>query len=101
MASTSIRSLGLVTGFGDSSLDFEARGHIANVEYRLSVQSDLRIAIYLAFAEAGIEIPFPQRDLHITGVEKLDLGISARVAQASPRTPVTEKFRTDPGEDGN
>ena len=91
----------LFTGFGDSSLDFEARGHIANVEYRLSVQSDLRIAIYLAFAEAGIEIPFPQRDLHITGVEKLDLGISARVAQASPRTPVTEKFRTDPGEDGN
>ena len=92
----------LFTGFGDSSLDFEARGHIANVEFRVSVQSDLRIAIYQAFETAGIEIPFPQRDLHITGVEKLSEGIAARVGQASPPPPAaqTARVRADPSEDG-
>jgi small-conductance mechanosensitive channel len=51
--------------FGDSSLDFTVRGYIANVELRIFVQSELRVAIDRAFAEAGIEIPFPQRDVHI------------------------------------
>jgi small-conductance mechanosensitive channel len=90
----------LFTGFGDSSLDFEGRGHIANVEYRVSVQSDLRIAIYLAFEAAGIEIPFPQRDLHIKGVENLDEGNAARVGQARPQMPTTARVRTDPSGDG-
>ena len=90
----------LFTGFGDSSLDFEGCGHIANVEYRVSVQSELRIAIYQAFAEAGIEIPFPQRDLHIKGLENLDEGIAARVAQTGPQPPTTARVRTDPGGDG-
>ena len=89
----------LFTGFGDSSLDLEARGHISNVEYRVSVQSDLRIAIYQAFEEAGIEIPFPQRDLHIKNVEKMDEGIRARVAQPTPQPPATANVRTDPGGD--
>jgi small-conductance mechanosensitive channel len=89
----------LFTGFGDSSLDFEGRGHISNVEYRVTVQSDLRIAIYQAFEAAGIEIPFPQRDLHIKGVEKLEAGIAARVAQSNPQ-PTIARVRTDPGGDG-
>ena len=90
----------LFTGFGDSSLDFEARGQISNVEYLISVQSDLRIAIYLAFEEAGIEIPFPQRDLHIKNVEKIDEGFRARVARPTPQAPATARVRTDPGWDG-
>ena len=90
----------LFTGFGDSSLDFEGRGRIANVEYRVSVQSELRIAIYQAFEAAGIEIPFPQRDLHIKGLEKLDEGIAARVAQPGPRPSPTARVRTDPSGDG-
>jgi small-conductance mechanosensitive channel len=90
----------LFTGFGDSSLDFEARGQISNVEYRISVQSDLRIAIYLAFEEAGIEIPFPQRDLHIKNVENTDEGFRARAAQPTPQAPTTARVRTDPGGDG-
>ncbi len=71
----------LFRGFGDSSLDFEARGFIANVLYRLSVQSDLRVAIYQAFAEAGIQIPFPQRDLHIKSVERLPEGLKVTVGE--------------------
>ena len=68
---------------------------------QFQVERELRLRLKDALDAAEIEIPFPQRDLHITGVEKLDLGIAARVAQASPRTPVTEKFRTDPGDDGD
>ncbi len=55
----------LFMGFGDSSLDFELRARIHRIERRFSVRSDLNFAIDKAFREAGITIPFPQRDLHI------------------------------------
>ena len=51
--------------FGDSSLDFELRCFTNEVTYRLFIASDLRFAIDKAFREAGIEIPFPQRVLHV------------------------------------
>ena len=54
----------LFLGFGDSSLDFELRCVIRDVDRRLQTKSDLNLAIDAAFREAGIEIPFPQRDLH-------------------------------------
>ena len=55
----------LFLGFGESSLDFELRIYIRNIDRRLRVISDINFAIDDAFREAGIEIPFPQRDLHI------------------------------------
>lgn len=55
----------LFRGFGDSSLDFELRCHINDVDERLVVISDLNFAIDAAFRENGIVIPFPQRDVHI------------------------------------
>jgi len=55
----------LFIGFGDSSLDFELRVRIQRIERRFSVTSDLNFAVDAAFREAGISIPFPQRDLHI------------------------------------
>jgi small-conductance mechanosensitive channel len=54
----------LFLGFGDSSLDFELRCVIRDVDKRLQTRSDLFLGIDAAFREAGIEIPFPQRDLH-------------------------------------
>jgi small-conductance mechanosensitive channel len=54
----------LFLGFGESSLDFELRCIIRDVDRRLSTRSELNLAIDAAFREAGIEIPFPQRDLH-------------------------------------
>lgn len=50
--------------FGESSLDFEVRFFIRNVDLKMSVRSDILFAIDDAFREAGIEIPFPQRVLH-------------------------------------
>ncbi len=56
------------TGFGDSSLDF--RLIVWCRMYKLDktikeVISEYYFALYKAFTKAGIEIPFPQRDLHI------------------------------------
>lgn len=51
--------------FGASSLDFELRVYLADVFDCLIVETDLRMAIHAAFKEAGIEIPFPQQDIHI------------------------------------
>lgn len=51
--------------FGDSTLDLKARFYLANLEQRLPTRHDLHSQILLKFAEAGIEIAFPQRDLHL------------------------------------
>lgn len=55
----------LFRGFGDSSLDFELRCYIQNIDERLQVVSDLNFAIDAAFRKNNIEMPFPQRDIHI------------------------------------
>jgi len=55
-----------LTGFGDSSIDFEVLLWIDDPEAGLgSVRSDVLKTIWRLFRENGIEIPFPQRDLHI------------------------------------
>lgn len=51
--------------FGDSSLDFEILCWIGDPALRGLVIHELNCAIYKAFAAAGIQIPFPQRDLYI------------------------------------
>ena len=50
---------------GDSSLDFEVRVFISNPRKRFRVRHELNLAINTALNEAGIEIPFPQRDIHM------------------------------------
>jgi potassium-dependent mechanosensitive channel len=52
-------------GFGDSALSFEVRAFVAVPAHRLPVLHDLHTVIDRALREAGIEIPFPQRDLHL------------------------------------
>ncbi len=51
-------------GFGDSSLDFRMLAW-TNIDGRLTVESEMNVTINNKLKEAGIEIPFPQRDLHI------------------------------------
>ncbi|MCD5323309.1 MULTISPECIES: mechanosensitive ion channel family protein [Pontibacillus] len=53
------------TGFGDSSLDFELFIWISNPEEVIRIKSDLNFRIYEQLNHYGVEIPFPQRDLHI------------------------------------
>jgi potassium efflux system protein len=55
----------LFTDFGESSLDFELRVFVEDVANRLQVMSELHQAVDQRFREKGVEIPFPQRDIHI------------------------------------
>lgn len=64
----------LFTGFGESSLDFSLRAWVRSFEGHLRVQSELTTRVYAAFSEHGVEIPFPQRDLHLKSVpQRADL----------------------------
>ncbi len=51
--------------FGDSSLSFELRVFVTHVSAVFPVRHELHMAIDKAFKDAGIEIAFPQRDLHL------------------------------------
>jgi len=51
--------------FGDSSLDFELLGWISEPVDRGRVQHELNCAVYKTLNKNEIEIPFPQRDLHV------------------------------------
>ncbi len=55
----------LFTGFGDSSLDFRLFAWVESIDVGLQAQNGLRMAVLGKLAAAGIEIPFPQRDVHI------------------------------------
>lgn len=52
-------------GFGDSSLDFTLIVYVKEYADQFPVQSALRKRIFNRFKEEGIEIPFPQRVIHI------------------------------------
>ena len=60
------RSACLLKGFGDSSVDLELRFWIEDPQNgTANVRSEVLLLIWDKFHEHGIEIPFPQRDLHI------------------------------------
>lgn len=68
------------TGFGDSALEFELLVWIAEPSKQLLIKSDLYFAIETRLRQQEIEIPFPQRDLHLrTG--NLPIDFSAEMQQ--------------------
>jgi small-conductance mechanosensitive channel len=60
------RTVCLVKGFGDSSVDLEIRIWIQDPQNGISnVKSQVLLGVWDRFHEHGIEIPFPQRDIHL------------------------------------
>lgn len=52
-------------GFGDSSLDFELMAWTDSFDRWYAARSELGLEVHRKLAEAGIEVPFPQRVLHV------------------------------------
>ncbi|MGE3467994.1 MAG: mechanosensitive ion channel family protein, partial [Pyrinomonadaceae bacterium] len=63
----------LFLAFGESSLDFELRAWTENSDEWVTIRSQLVVAVSNALTEAGIEIPFPQRDLHVRSRDTKDV----------------------------
>ncbi len=55
-------------GFGDSTLNIVIRCFLSSLDQRLQTLHELNTTINERFAAEGIEIAFPQRDLHIRSV---------------------------------
>jgi len=78
----------LFTGFGDSSLDFEIRVFLRSFEDRVPMRHALHTEIYKTLEAAGIQIPFPQRDLNIVS-QNLPLEVLSKSSAPSKRKKVT------------
>ena len=58
----------LFKGFGESSLDFLLRAWVDDNDRWVMIQSELALAVNRGLRERDIEIPFPQRDLHLRSI---------------------------------
>ena len=74
-------------GFGPSSLDFSIRAWTRNFGDWVTIRSELAMRVHEALVAADIEIPFPQRDIHIRSI--------ATEARGSLATTVTDPADPD------
>src|SRR5271169_3219309 len=61
--------------FGDSALNFELQFWVMQESNTTKVKSEVALEVMRLLSEAGIEIPFPQRDLHVRGVDPAAAGL--------------------------
>jgi small-conductance mechanosensitive channel len=71
--------------FGDSSLDFQLRVWIDDIDYMNVVRSELNQEIDRQFRERGIEIPFPQRDIHLRSMAPTATEVLSASAWVNPK----------------
>ncbi|MBE9610243.1 mechanosensitive ion channel family protein [Chitinilyticum piscinae] len=74
----------LFSGFGASSLDFTVRAWTDNYDLSNEIRSSLALAIHDRLREAGVEIPFPQQDIHLRSVTE---AAQAMLGGSSPPAP--------------
>ncbi len=79
-------------GFGDSCLNLVLRCYLPNLDHRLKVISDLHSMIHQQFSDHGIEIPFPQRELHVRSVgDNVRFVTDLDVSQSTSPGPIAER----------
>jgi potassium efflux system protein len=72
--------------FGAGTLQFALRGHIADVEKRHVIESDLRFAIHKALKESGVGLPYGGPNmLHLADIERLENALGGLRASAQDR----------------
>jgi potassium efflux system protein len=79
----------LFLGFGDNSLNFELRVFIDDPMRRFRVSHQLHRAIDDEFRRAGIVIAFPQRDVHLDQIGRLEVNVVSDTADQATETTVT------------
>ncbi|MBP2549204.1 small-conductance mechanosensitive channel [Neorhizobium galegae] len=83
--------------FGASSLDFELRFHLADMNDGLTVRNNLRAEILKRFRAEGIEMPYPHQDVNIRGT------VLTRLEPSASRSPekASQTDKHDEGEDAS
>jgi potassium efflux system protein len=81
----------LFLGFGDNSLNFELRVFVRGLDNRLPVIHHSHLAIEREFRKAGINIAFPQRDIHLDTSGHLELRLVR-----NPKEPGQSQGNPDP-----
>jgi potassium efflux system protein len=77
------KSMVVFNSFGDSALDFDLYIYV-RLENGFKVRTEINTAVHNRFQEMGIEIPFPQRDLHVrSGLESLQSLVEMRGAASA------------------
>jgi small-conductance mechanosensitive channel len=73
----------LLSGFGNSSVDLELRFWIDDPKSGLqNVKSEILFKVWDRFHEEGIEIPFPQRDVHFDTGEPIPVSLEQKMPEA-------------------
>ncbi|WP_295401113.1 mechanosensitive ion channel domain-containing protein [uncultured Thiocystis sp.] len=76
-------------GFGDSGLTVILRCYLDSLDERIGVITELHQAIYESFSQHGLLMAFPQRDVHLSASEPLEIRLQRSTRQsASPTPPV-------------
>jgi potassium efflux system protein len=63
--------------FDNSALTLTLRAFISSVDDRIATTTDLNKAVNHKFADAGIEISFPQRDVHLAAKGPLEVRVAS------------------------
>ncbi|MFN2375569.1 MAG: mechanosensitive ion channel domain-containing protein, partial [Candidatus Binatia bacterium] len=82
------------TAFGDSALEFELRVYLTSSDHLVTARHEILMGIDRRFRGAGIEIPFPQRDLHVKSVDAAMATTLAGSRQAGPAASGSHSERT-------
>ncbi|HAN97795.1 MAG TPA: hypothetical protein DCQ98_10360 [Planctomycetaceae bacterium] len=90
--------------FGASSLEFTLRFHLPSLDLRLSTLHDVNTTIDRRCREAGIEIAFPQQDLHLRSIDRRiveALGRGQATGEPAGLAPTAAEMPESPTDDSD
>jgi potassium-dependent mechanosensitive channel len=75
----------LLVRFGESAVEFTLRFWTADFDRWQALASEVMIEVHASLGRAGIEIPFPQRDLHLRSLDPATAKVLAAARAPGPR----------------